>query len=144
MTPRGVVLLAVGVGALGAVDQGVARYGDHGGLLVALVHVDDHRGVGAGAAVVGAAAELPVGAGAGVGAEDEDVLGAVVDLRGPFTAEDLVDVDALDVAVELEVQVARPGTAQHDDPRGDPGRDQQALSPLAAGFATTSLATALG
>jgi hypothetical protein len=137
---RGVVVLAVGVGALGAVDQGVARDGDHGGLPVALVHVDDHRGVGAGAAVVGAAAELPVGAGAGVGAQDEDVLGAVVGLRGPLAAEDLVDVDALDVAVELEVHVAGPGAAHHDDPRGDPRHGQQALAAPAAGCAAISLA----
>ena len=57
----GGLLVAVGATARGAVDEGVPRDGDHAGLLVALVDVHDHRRVGAGGAVVGAAAELVVG-----------------------------------------------------------------------------------
>src|SRR5690606_41286717 len=125
---------AVVCGALEPVDEACAREGDHAGFLVALVDVDEYRGVGAGAAVVAAAAEVLVASGAGVGAEDEDVLGAVVGLVGPVRAERLVDVDAADVAVELEVDVAEAGAAEHHDGRRAP-RGHLHAGPLPARLA---------
>ena len=95
--------------------------------------VDDHRGVRAGAAVVHRRRD-PVGAGAGVGAQHQDVLGTVVDVGGAVGAEDLVEVDALDVAVELEVDVGEAGAAEHDDARGDPGCDEERPGAPAAGL----------
>src|SRR5207248_262586 len=78
-------------GAVGPLDHGVAGDAHHAGLLVALVDMHDHRGVGAGAALVpavGAVLARP-----GVRAHHEDVHRAVVDVLGPVAAQGRVDVD---------------------------------------------------